>query len=199
MKFVQQVKKFKHQYEMLVEYFTNSTYTLPESLLKDLSNLFLLLKALDIDTQTFLVSNFRSYTHDDEGLFPYPRIKWFLSNSKAFRNYEHHHKVNGDKIGVINYSRVVRHIRDMKQDTYMWLEIEGEDLEERIKKFVSGGSSDIFKLYIKNKYFDFLVEKKIDLRFHQPNKISSIEGVLPFVVFDRIFKGIEHEHQAGRV
>lgn len=187
MRLIRRLEKFEKQYETLVEYFTDSNFRFPEFLRGDLYNLLMILDRLKIDPETFLIANFRSYTPDEGDIFSYPFVRWLLRSPYSFWNYEKHHKLHGDKIGILNYTRISRYIRDMKQDVHIWLSMSGTDLE-KIEKFAIGESSDVFKLYIRNRYFELLVENKINLNFHKNSKVSNIEAILPFAVLDRIFK-----------
>lgn len=181
MKIKQKIKQFVIAYELLVEYFTNEKYRVPDFLYKDLVQLVVFLDLQNINIHTFLIANFRLF--EGHNSTKYPFVRYLLNNSISIRFYETHHQLHGDKVGIVNYSRVLSIIKDMKADSKVWFTLSKYTLSERSEIFLPR-ASDTFKHYILIKY----PELKFNGNFVKYQTLESVLEVVSFDMLESIFE-----------
>lgn len=180
MKLNKKIQQFQVAYELLVEFFMNKKYSIPVYLYKDMIQLVILLDLQKINIHTFLIANFRMFDKVDGVRYPY--IRYMLHNTRSVRLYEEHHKIHGDTAGLINYSRVLSIMREMKSSSHLWHSMEDFTIEERISMMLPS-QPDVFKHYISVKYHQF----QYSLTFEKYPYFQSIVDIVPYQTLDMIF------------
>ena len=192
MKIGKKIDQFRIAYEILVEYYMNRHYRVPDFLYKDMVQLVLMLDMQGINIHTFLIANFRMYEKFDDRV-SYPYIRVLLNNSRSVRLYEDHHRVHGNKIGLVNYSRIIETLKDMRTASEVWLSMEGFSLEEKIRVYLVK-APDVFKHYTVASN----TEIRFNLTFEKYETLDEIVKVTPFSVLEKIFISEVHKSKKLR-
>jgi hypothetical protein len=141
----------------------------------------MLLDYLDINVTTFLLANFRMYEKVENIHYPY--IRYLLNNTRSLRLYEEHHRVHGDNIGIINYSRVFRVMNDMKTAANIWHSMTEFTVEEKVEIYLKN-SPEVFRHFMRVKFPELNLE---DAGFETFSSLQSVVDVIPFSTLNRIF------------
>lgn len=182
--FAKNCQKFEEYYRILAEYFVNKDFAIQEFLRKEIMQLILLLDYLGISYETFLIANFRNY--EPYATFRFPYVRYLLRNPVCVKIYQEHHRLYGDSIGIVQYTRELKIIREMRDSSYLW---HSADLEFSQKvSDILPNCSDIFKYYVYYKYRNEL--EKNQLRVGSISSYYTVKDLLdriPMETLDRIY------------